>query len=88
MRSLFGTPVKDARKDFNASRVPLCGVARLELNVVFDPDFIDQAELDFEEVDLVLLPLKDIDEQVARPEIAHTFRMCDCLAQPGNPSLL
>jgi hypothetical protein len=43
---------------------------------------------DFEEVDLVLLALKNVDEKVARAEITHAFRVRDRLAQPGDPGLL
>jgi hypothetical protein len=46
---------------------------RVQQNIPLDPDLLDQVELPIEEVHMVLLAFQDVQEKIARHEIADTL---------------
>ena len=55
--------------------------AAFSSDVALDPDLLDQVELAFEEIDVLLLAFQDVQQQVARHEVAHALAIGDALAQ-------
>src|SRR5437868_5733290 len=53
----------------------------IQQDVALDADLLDQIELAFEEIDMLLFAVQDLQEQVAGNEIAHAFAIGDGFAQ-------
>src|SRR5438874_2114497 len=59
----------------------------LQQDVTFEADPVDQLELGFEEIDLILLAFENIAEEIARDEISDPLAMRDRLAQSRKAGL-
>jgi hypothetical protein len=59
----------------------------LQQDVAFEADAVDQLELGFEEIDLLLFAFENIAEEIARDEISDSLAMRDRLAQPREAGL-
>src|SRR5690348_16190243 len=59
----------------------------LQQDVAFEADAVDQLELGFEEIDLLLFTFENIAEELVRDEISDSLTMRDRFAQSREPSL-
>src|SRR5439155_24292736 len=65
-------------------REDLIGGAGLQLDVIFEADPLDQPELGFDEIHLVLFAVEHVAQQIAGGEIARALAIGDRRAQGGD----
>ena len=59
----------------------------MQLDVIFEPDTVDQPKLSLDKIDLVLFPVQHMAKQIAGGEIAHALAIGDRLAQTRDRGL-